>query len=138
MKKQAIKISVAIIGLSALLAGAAMADPTTGYASGDFKTWAGENLQFLFEQITFVVSLIAIPLGAIFTFLGLSQLRKHHTAQGAQGENLKQGFGQIAIGVALFSLMAIAQMIQASLFNSAGDESAQVMVNVQTDALDNS
>lgn len=118
--------------INVLLINMSFADEVKG-----FKSWAA-GIVTLFEQIKTFLVLICLLIGMWYLILGLLQLRKSMTPQGAQQDILKQAFGHIVIGVILISLVAFIQMFQASIDNNAGDTSKPISTfSVDANALKN-
>ncbi|WP_192484559.1 MULTISPECIES: hypothetical protein [Cysteiniphilum] len=89
-----------------------------------FGSWAGD-VSTLFTQIKQFLVLICLVIGLWYLIMGLLQLRKSLTPQGAQQDILKQAFGHIVVGVVLISIVAFVQMFQKSVVQNAGSDSAR-------------
>ncbi|WP_440616323.1 hypothetical protein [Cysteiniphilum sp. 6C5] len=118
--------------INVLLINMSFADEVKG-----FKSWAA-GIVTLFEQIKTFLVFICLLIGMWYLILGLLQLRKSLTPQGAQQDILKQAFGHIVIGVILISVVAFIQMFQVSIDNNAGDTSKPISTfSVDSNALNN-
>jgi len=122
------------LGLMGALSSAALADTGGGsFSSGNFQTWA-TNMMTTFSQASTIAYGTALTIGIFCIMLGLMAWRKAHTAQGAQGDHVKNGGGLIAIGIFLVSLVPLTQMVQATLMSGAGTD--QSMFTVDTSISD--
>jgi len=133
MKKQLIMKSMFGLGLMGGLSTAALADTGGSFSSGNFQTWA-TNMMTTFSQASTIAYGAALTIGIFCIMLGLMAWRKAHTAQGAQGDHVKNGGGLIAIGIFLVSLVPLTQMVQATLMSGAGTD--QSMFTVDTTITD--
>ncbi|WP_151192706.1 hypothetical protein [Cysteiniphilum sp. JM-1] len=89
-----------------------------------FGKWAGD-VSTLFTQIKQFLVLVCLVIGLWYLIMGLLQLRKSLTPQGAQQDILKQAFGHIVVGVILISIVAFVQMFQKSVVQNAGSNEAR-------------
>ncbi|WP_151193499.1 hypothetical protein [Cysteiniphilum sp. JM-1] len=122
MKNKAIKSL--IIGNILFLSVLGSSQAFAGYSSGDWLSMAGNLWKQIQGMITFV-QIIATLIGVWFCFHALQLFRKHHTSQGAQGENIKNAIGHAAVGVFLIGLIPMIQMLQSTVMKNAGDGESQ-------------
>lgn len=129
MKKQLIMKTMLGLGLMGALSSAALADT---FSTGTFQTWA-TGMMTTFSQASTIAYGTALTIGIFCIMLGLMAWRKAHTAQGAQGDHVKNGGGLIAIGIFLVSLVPLTQMLQATLMSGAGTDQSMFTVDTTID-----
>ena len=92
----------------------------TNYDVGSFKSWAQGLVKVLTEGQTFI-KYIATAVGMFMVTMGLMQVKKAATPQGAQQEASKHAVAHIIIGVCLICLIPMVQMFQADVMSGAGN-----------------
>lgn len=137
MNKTIVKKTALTALLMAAFMGAAMADTSGGNltTSGNFQAWAEGTLLPFIGQIKYFLQIVAMLVGMWFVLSGILLFRKSHTAQGAQGEHVKNGGGHLIFGVFLIGLVPLVQMVQSSLMMKAGNADNNIAFSVDEGAL---